>query len=234
VQTLSDALIESLNMLIHLDPRLLQIIGLTLRVTLTSLIVSTVIGLPTGAAMGLTRRLPAHSLVMSLVYTGMGLPPVVVGLLLFVLLSRSGPLGALNWLFTPWAMISAQSLIALPLVIGLTMAAVRSVDPSLRTQLRGLGATPWQAMVTILAEAKLGVLAAIAAAYGRIVAEVGAVMLVGGNIEANTRVLTTAIVLETRKGAFAIALALGLVLLLFTFLANGALLRLGDWRVRSR
>ena len=184
--------------------------------------------------MGLTNRLPAPGLVMALLYTGMGLPPVVVGLFVFVMLSRSGPLGALGWLFTPSAMVSAQTIIALPLIVGLTMAAVSSVGPALRMQLRGLGATRLQSMVTILAEAKLGVLAAVAASYGRIVAEVGAVMLVGGNIEGKTRVLTTAIVLETRKGAFTLALALGVVLLVITFVANGALLRFGDWRARSR
>lgn len=234
MQTLVDALAKSLELLISLDPHLLQIVGLTLRVTLSSLVISTVIGLPIGVVMGLTNRLPAPGLVMALLYTGMGLPPVVVGLFVFVMLSRSGPLGALGWLFTPSAMVSAQTIIALPLIVGLTMAAVSSVGPALRMQLRGLGATRLQSMVTILAEAKLGVLAAVAASYGRIVAEVGAVMLVGGNIEGKTRVLTTAIVLETRKGAFTLALALGVVLLVITFVANGALLRFGDWRARSR
>lgn len=234
MQTLFDALTESLELLISLDPHLMGIISVTLRVTLSSLLISTVIGLPVGALMGLTGRLPARGMVMALLYTGMGLPPVVVGLIVFVLLSRTGPLGDLSWLFTTMAMISAQTIIALPLVIGLTMSAVSSVDPALQMQLRGLGATRWQIVVTVLTEAKLGVLAAIAAGFGRIVAEVGAVMLVGGNIEGKTRVLTTAIVLETRKGAFAIALALGIVLLGFTFLANGALLRFGGWRARSR
>lgn len=234
MQTLLDALVGSLDMLVSLDPRLFQIIGLTLRVTLTSLLISCVIGLPIGAALGLTQRMPAPGLFVALLYTGMGLPPVVVGLLVFVLLSRAGPLGALGWLFTPSAMISAQSIIAVPMVVGLTMSAVSSVDPALRMQLHCLGATRVQTIITMLVEAKLGVLAAIAAAYGRIVAEVGAVMLVGGNIEGNTRVLTSAIVLETRKGSFALALALGFVLLAITFLANGALLRFGGWYSRIR
>jgi tungstate transport system permease protein len=171
---------------------------------------------------------------MAALYTGMGLPPVVVGLFVFVLLSRSGPLGELSWLFTPTAMIFAQTVIALPLVIGLTMAAVGSAHPELRPQLRALGATRWQTIATVLTETRLGLLAAIAAAYGRIVAEVGAVMLVGGNIEMKTRVLTTAIVLETRKGAFALALALGLILLIITFAANSALLRFGNWNGQPR
>ena len=132
--------------------------------------------------LGLAGRIPARGLIMALLYTGMGLPPVVVGLLVFVLLSRSGPFGYLEWLFSPKAMILAQTIIALPLIIGLTMAAVGSVHPALSQQLRALGATRWQSATTIVAETKHGMLAAVAATYGRIVAEVGAVLLVGGNI----------------------------------------------------
>jgi tungstate transport system permease protein len=156
----------------------------------------------------------------------MGLPPVVVGLFVYLLLSRSGPFGFLSWLFTPAAMITAQVIIALPLVIGLTMSAVASVDPALRLQVRSLGATSAQVMWTVLWEAKAGVTAAIVAAFGGIISEVGAVMLVGGNIEGSTRVLTTAIVLETRKGNFELALALGVVLLGLAFASNFVLLRL--------
>jgi tungstate transport system permease protein len=145
------------------------------------------------------------------------------------LFSRSGPLGWLGWLFTPAAMITAQSIIALPLTVGLTLTAVESVDPILRWQLRSLGATQTQIMWAVLNEARSGVLAAIVAAFGSIISEVGAVMLVGGNIEGQTRVLTTAIVLETRKGNFELALALGGVLLGLTFLSNAVLLRLGQW-----
>ncbi|HJN41532.1 MAG: ABC transporter permease [Anaerolineales bacterium] len=234
MQTLIEALQEALKLLLALDPRLLGTVLLTLRITFSSLALSTLLGLPVGAALGLAGRLPARGLLMAALYTGMGLPPVVVGLFVFVLLSRSGPLGELGWLFTPTAMVFAQTIIALPLVIGLTMAAVGSAHPELRPQLRALGATRWQAVMTVLAETRLGLLAAIAAAYGRIVAEVGAVMLVGGNIEMKTRVLTTAIVLETRKGAFALALALGLILLALTFAANSALLRFGNWNGQPR
>jgi tungstate transport system permease protein len=156
----------------------------------------------------------------------MGLPPVVVGLFVYLLLSRSGPLGWLGWLFTPSAMIAAQVIIALPLVMGLTMTALEGLDPALRLQLRSLGATSRQVMWTLLAEARGGVLAAVVAAFGGIVSEVGAVMLVGGNIDGQTRVLTTSIVLETRKGDFELALALGLVLLALAFASNAALLRL--------
>lgn len=159
----------------------------------------------------------------------MGFPPVVAGLVVYLLLSRSGPLGQLNAaiipaLFTPEGMIVAQSLIAFPLVAGFTMAAVMSVDPQLRQQMRALGATRWQAALTTLAEARLGVLIAIVAGFGRIIAEVGAVMMVGGNIEHRTRVLTTAIVLETRKGNFDLAIALGLILLTMAFLINAFML----------
>lgn len=234
MQTLIEALQEALKLLLALDVRVLGTVALTLRITLTSLVLSTLLGLPAGAALGMAGRLPARGLLMAALYTGMGLPPVVVGLFVFVLLSRSGPLGGLSWLFTPTAMILAQTIIAMPLVIGLTMAAVGSAHPDLRPQLRALGATRWQTVVTVLAENRLGLLAAIAAAYGRIVAEVGAVMLVGGNIEMKTRVLTTAIVLETRKGAFALALALGIILLTLTFTANSALLRFGNWNGQSR
>jgi tungstate transport system permease protein len=156
----------------------------------------------------------------------MGLPPVVVGLFVYLMLSRSGPLGPLGWLFTPKAMVVAQSIIAFPLVAGLTMAAVRSVDPALRLQVRALGATRLQEAVAVLVEARIGLIAAIVAAFGGIISEVGAVMLVGGNIAGKTRVLTTAIVLNTRQGEFALAIALGIILLIIAFAANVGLLRL--------
>jgi tungstate transport system permease protein len=150
----------------------------------------------------------------------MGLPPVVVGLFAYLLLSNQGPIGGLGWLFTPAGMIMAQTIIAFPLVLGLTMAAVQSVDPDLPIQMRALGATRRQVALTTLVESRIGVTAAVVAAYGSIISEVGAVMLVGGNIEGETRVLTTAIVLETRKGNFALALALGIILLGLAFLTN--------------
>jgi tungstate transport system permease protein len=150
----------------------------------------------------------------------MGLPPVVVGLLVYLLLSNQGPLDELNWLFTSPAMILAQTIIALPLVIGLTLTAVQSIDPLLYLQIRSLGATRRQLAWTILGEARLGMVAAIVAAFGSIISEVGAVMLVGGNIAGETRVMTTAIVLETRRGNFDLALALGVILLGLAFLAN--------------
>jgi tungstate transport system permease protein len=155
----------------------------------------------------------------------------VIGLFVYLLLSRSGPLGSLNWswlpsLFTPGAMILAQTIISFPLVAGFTMAAVMGVDPQLRQQVLALGATTRQAAVTVLQEARIGVIVSIIAGFGSIISEVGAVMLVGGNIEGSTRVLTTAIVLETRKGNFALALALGAILLWIAFITNLAMMRL--------
>jgi tungstate transport system permease protein len=156
----------------------------------------------------------------------MGIPPVVAGLVVFLLFSNQGPLGDLRWLFTPPVMVVAQTLIALPLVVGLTLTAVQSVDPKLQLQVRALGATRVQLAWTILSEARWGLFAAVVTAFGGIVSEVGAVMLVGGNIQGETRVLTTAIVLESQKGNFSLALALGIVLLLLAFLANFILYKL--------
>ena len=156
----------------------------------------------------------------------MGLPPVVVGLFVYLMLSRSGPFGPLGWLFTPKAMIVAQTIIALPLVTGLTLTAVQAVDPALRVQVRSLGATAFQEAWAVIIEARIGVVAAIVAAFGGIISEVGAVMLVGGNIAGKTRVLTTSIVLNTRQGEFALAIALGVILLSLAFIANIALLKL--------
>ena len=218
-------LAQAVQLILSGDPALWQIILLTLRVSGLALALSTVIGVPVGAALGLS-RLRARGLITALLYTGMGLPPVVVGLFVYLMLSRSGPLGMLSWLFTPSAMITAQIIIAFPLVAGLTMSAVQSVDPALRLQVRSLGATRIQEVWAVLREARIGVVAAIVAAFGGVISEVGAVMLVGGNIEGKTRVLTTAIVLNTRTGEFSLAIALGIILLTLAFVANVAMLRL--------
>ena len=220
METLLDALREALRLLTGFDPALRDVVGMTLRVTGGALLLAGVIGLPLGAALGLRTRVPAAGCLLPAIYTGMGLPPVVVGLFVYLLLSNRGPLGGLDWLFTSRAMIVAQTIIALPLIVGLTLTALRSLDPALKLQVRSLGATPAQLAWALLSEARLGVLAAVIAAFGSIISEVGAVMLVGGNIEGQTRVLTTAIVLETRRGNFALALALGLILLALAFAAN--------------
>ena len=222
---LARGLQQAVRLILSADPELLGIIFLSLRVTGLALLISTLTGVPLGAALGLA-RLRGQGLITALLYTGMGLPPVVVGLFVYLMLSRSGPFGMLGWLFTPNAMIAAQTIISFPMVTGLTMTAVRSVDPALRVQVRSLGATRVQEAWSVLAEARIGVVTAIVAAFGSIVSEVGAVMLVGGNIAGKTRVLTTAIVLETRQGEFAFAIALGVILLALAFTANLALLRL--------
>jgi tungstate transport system permease protein len=207
-----------------------EIILLSLQVSGTALFLSTLVGIPLGAIMGLSHFV-GRRIVIAFLYTGMGFPPVVIGLFVYILLSRSGPFGQLDWswlpvLFTPGAMILAQTIIAFPLVAGFTMAAVMGVNPNLRRQVLSLGATRRQAALTILMEARVGVIVSIIAGFGSIISEVGAVMLVGGNIAGRTRVLTTAIVLETRKGNFDLAIALGLVLLGIAFITNLAMLRL--------
>jgi tungstate transport system permease protein len=207
------------------SPELLRIVALTLRVTGTALLLATLSGVPLGAFLGLV-RFRGRRLVTLVLYTGMGLPPVVVGLVVYLLLSRSGPLGTLGWLFTPTAMVVAQAIIAFPLVAGLTMGAVASVDHAVRHEVVALGTSPGQTVWTVLREARVGVTAALVAAFGGIISEVGAAMLVGGNIEGHTRVLTTAIVLSTRQGDFAMAMALGVVLIALALVGNIALLQL--------
>jgi len=209
---------------------LTEIVLLSLKVSGTALLFSMLIGIPIGMLIGL-KQFKGRKAVAALLYTGMGFPPVVIGLFVYLLLSRSGPLGSLNLsfiptLFTPGAMILAQTIIAFPLVAGFTMAAVMGVDPHLRQQVMALGATRRQAAVTVLVEARMGVVVAVIAGFGSIISEVGAVMLVGGNIQGHTRVLTTAIVLETRKGDFSLALALGAILLGLAFIANLAMMRM--------
>jgi tungstate transport system permease protein len=226
MKVIIDAIIGAINLLRQLDPELLEIVQLTLKVTGGGLFFSILFGLPIGVGLGLSRKIPAQGVLLPLIYTGMGMPPVVAGLFVFLVFSNQGPLGAIRWLFTPQVMVVAQTLIAMPLVVGLTLTAVQSVDPMVRLQVRSLGATRLQLAWTILSEARLGLFVAIVIAFGSIISEVGAVMLVGGNILGETRVLTTAIVLETRKGNFSLALALGFVLLLLSFFANYVLYKM--------
>ncbi len=217
--------IEAFRLIFTGDPEVGGIVWLSLRVTGAALFFASLVGIPLGLFLGL-RRFLGRRFVIALLYTGMGFPPVVIGLFVYLFVSRSGPLGSLGWLFTPKAMILAQSIISFPLVAGFTMAAVMSVDPALRHQLLSLGASDWQATVAILKEARIGVVVSVIAGFGSIISEVGAVMMVGGNIKGSTRVLTTAIVLETRQGNFELAMALGMVLLGISFLANLAMLQL--------
>ncbi len=203
----------------------LEVARLTLVVSGIALAISSALGIPVGAWLGL-RQFSGRGLVRALIYTGMGLPPVVVGLAVYLLLSRQGPMGNLDWLFTPAGMVLAQVVIAFPIVAGLTSAALEGLDPELPLQVRSLGANARQEAVAMLRQARTGVVAALLAAFGGIISEVGAAMLVGGNIEGKTRVLSTAIVLETRRGAFATALVLGGVLLILAFIVNAGVLRL--------
>jgi len=223
-------LVQAVELILSGDPGLSEVVALSLRVSGIALVFSTLVGIPLGALLGLTRFI-GRRLVISLLYTGMGFPPVVIGLLVYVTLSRNGPLGQLGSamvpaLFTPAAMIAAQAIISFPLVAGFTMAAVMGVDPQLRQQTLALGATRLQTAWTILMEARVGVVVSIVAGFGSIISEVGAVMLVGGNIEHRTRVLTTAIVLETRKGNFQLAMAIGIILLALSFITNILMLSL--------
>ena len=221
--SLGEALREATTLVVRGDATLIEIVLRSLQVSGIALVISTVLGVPLGVFLGL-KRFIGRRVLLVLLYTGMGFPPVVIGLFVYLFLSRTGPLGPLGWLFTPTAMVIAQAIIAFPLVAGFTMAAILGVDPTLRPQLLTLGATPLQATWALVIEARVGIVVALIAGFGGIISEVGAVMLVGGNIEGYTRVLTTAIVLETRQGDFSLALALGLILMALSFVINVAML----------
>jgi tungstate transport system permease protein len=197
----------------------LEIVLLSLFVSGTATVIAGLAGVPLGAALALG-RFPGRRLVLRVVYTLMGLPPVLAGVVVFLALSSRGPLGGLGLLFTPAAMVIAQTLLVLPIVAGLTSVAVGSKDREIRETALALGATPLQAAAKVVAEARLGITGALTAGLGRALGEVGAVMLVGGNIAGHTRVMTTAIVLETRKGNYALGVWLGLILLAVAYAAN--------------
>lgn len=201
---------------------ILEITLLSLRVSLLATLISLVLGLPLGTLLAF-KQFGGRNIILSLVNTGMALPPVVVGLVVSMMLWRSGPFGALRLIYTPTAIIIAQVIIAFPVITGLTAAALQQLNPRLRYQLLGLGASRWQMILALWREARLPLLAALMAGFGSVISEVGASMMVGGNIRHQTRVLTTATVLETGKGEFAMAIALGLILLLLAYLVNLAL-----------
>ena len=209
-----------------------DVAALTVQVSASAIILSSLIGVPFGTWMAMNQFRGRQVLSVAL-YAGMGLPPVVVGLVIFMLLSRAGPLGGLGWLFTPAAMVTAQVIISLPFVVVLTKSSVEAVSSAVSDQLRSLGATERQIARAVLWEARFGVVVAILAGFGRVVSEVGAVMLVGGNIEGQTRVLTTAIVLETRRGQFEQAIILGSILVGITLLIFAFALHLTQ-RTRHR
>lgn len=214
--------LEAIRLLLTGDPEVWQITWLSLQVSATATLLSLLLGVPLGAGLALS-RFPGRPIVVSLVNTGMGVPPVVVGLFVTILLWRNGAFGALELLYTPAAMVLAQFVIAMPIVTGLTLAAIQQVPEGFRLQMLGLGASRIQMVVVLLREARLPMLAAVMAGFGGVISEVGASMMVGGNIRGSTRVLTTATVLETGKGNFDVAIALSLILLLITFLVNWAL-----------
>lgn len=222
MQSILDGFAAAFRLIIGLNPELLRIILLSVQVSGSALLAATLLGLPVGAVLAL-RRVPWRGLMISLLNTGMGLPPVAVGLFLYLLLSRSGPLGVIGLLYTPTAMVVAQAILAFPIVASLSQAAIAGVDPVIRQAAVTLGATPIQESLAVVREARYAIVAGILAGLGRVMAEVGAIIIVGGNIAGYTRVMTTTIALETDKGNFELAIALGIILLAISFTITVAL-----------
>ena len=222
MSTILESFAEALSLILHLNKELLGIILLSLKVSGTALAVATLIGLPLSALLGF-KKFPLKGLSVSILNTFMGLPPVVVGLFVYLLLSRSGPFGFMALLYTPTAMVIAQTILSLPIVTSLSHSAIIGVDPIIKQASMTLGATPFQVSLTVIREARYGIMSAIIAGFGRVMAEVGAILIVGGNIAGFTRVMTTTIALETDKGNFELALALGIILLSISLGINSAL-----------
>ena len=222
MDSLLQGFIQAFKLILHLDQTLFGIIFLSLKVSGSALLIATACGLPAGALLGL-KRFPGRDIAISGVNTLMGLPPVVVGLIVYLLLSRKGPLGFMGLLYSPTAMVVAQTILALPIVTALCHSAIVNIDPVIRLAARTLGATPGQETMAVIREARYGILSAVIAAFGRVMAEVGSILIVGGNIAGYTRVMTTTIALETDKGNFELALALGIILLAISFVINAVL-----------
>ena len=214
-----EGIIQAFQLLIHGDPGVLRVAALSLGVSISATVISLFLGVSLGTVIGLTKFLGRRFLV-SLINTGMGAPPVVVGLIVTIMLWRNGPLGILHLLYTPYAMVIAQCIISLPIITGFTMATIQQIDPKLRLQILALGASRGQMLWLLLRETRLPLLAAVMAGFGAIISEVGASMMVGGNITGQTRVLTTAIVMETGKGDFALAIALSVILMALVYFVN--------------
>lgn len=219
MEILLNAIVSAVRLLLSGDPEVLRVTALSLQVSLTATSLSMLVGVPLGTWLALV-RFPGRPLLLAVVNTGMAMPPVVAGLIITVMLWRSGPLGSLHLLYTPTAIVIAQFTLAAPIVAGLTASAVQQLNPKIRLQILALGATPWQLLWLLAREARLPLLAAMMAGFGAVISEVGASMMVGGNIAGQTRVLTTATVLETSKGNFDLALALGVLLLLLVYSVN--------------
>jgi len=221
VETILDALGEAARRMLAADPELVGIVLLSLKVSLSAVVFATALALPLGAAIAVS-RFPGRQAVIVILNALMGLPPVVVGLLVYLLLSRAGPLGALGLLFTPTAMVVAQTILILPIIAALSRQAVEDAWREYREQLRSLGAGSGSAALTLVWDIRFSLLTAVLAGLGRAAAEVGAVMIVGGNIDGVTRVMTTAIALETSKGDLALALGLGIILVTLVLVLNAA------------
>jgi tungstate transport system permease protein len=224
---IADAFRAALALVGAFDPALAEIVLLSLRVTLTAVVLATLIGLPLGAALGVA-RFPGRAAAVVAVNALMGLPPVVAGLVVYLMLSRAGPLGPLGLLFTPTAMIVAQTVLVTPIVVAITRQVIEDLWAEYEEQLRSLGATPVRAVPTLLWDARYSLTTGILAGFGRASAEVGAVLIVGGNIAGHTRTMTTAIALETSRGDLPLALGLGIILLALTLVINGAAYAVGQ------
>ena len=222
MELIIDGLKKALDIILSADPEVIRITLLTLRVSFTSILISTLIGLPLGMALGLS-RFKGRKVILVFINIGMGLPPVVAGLWITLLLWRSGPLGQFSLLYTPAAIVMAQVLVSLPIITGLTSSAFQQINDKLLLQIKAMGATKRQTLLILLKESRIAVMAAIIAGFGRVIAEVGAAMMVGGNILGDTRILTTTIVMEVSKGNFDLALALSFILLSAAFLITGTL-----------
>jgi tungstate transport system permease protein len=221
VGELGAAFATALRLLVELDPELLEIAALSLRVSLSAVALAALVGLPLGAWLGVASFRGEHAVVV-LLNALMGLPPVVVGLLVYLLLSRSGPFGALGLLFTPGAMVLAQTVLVIPIVAALTRQTVADLHDEYGEQLRSLGARRLRATATLLFEGRFSLATALLAGFGRAIAEVGAVIIVGGNIAHATRTMTTAIALETSRGDLALALGLGVLLVALALAVNAS------------
>jgi tungstate transport system permease protein len=214
-----EGIVQAFQLLIHGDPEVLRVSLLSLAVSISATAISLFLGIILGTAIGLARFFGRRFLVI-LINTGMGAPPVVVGLVVTIFLWRNGPLGVFHLMYTPYAMVIAQCIISLPIITGFTMASIQQVDPKLRLQILALGASRPQLLWLLLKETRLPLLAAVMAGFGAIISEVGASMMVGGNITDQTRVLTTAIVMENSKGEFGMAIALSIILMILVYLVN--------------
>jgi tungstate transport system permease protein len=222
VETIWNGVVEALRLLFGGDAEVYQIALRSLLVSGLALAVAVVVGVPLGSVLALS-AFRGRRLVVAVVNTGMAAPPVVVGLLVALFLTRNGPLGSFRLLYTNWAMVIAQFVIALPIVVGLSLAALQQLDSGLRQQIAALGASRRQSLLLQIREIRVALLATVMAAFGAVISEVGAVMMVGGNIRGQTQVLTGAIVQETRIGRFSVAIALAIILMILAFSANLAL-----------